>query len=340
MQEVATSLVKKLVTLVVPVFNEEMNIEAAYRAIDEAMSRVADKYDYEIIYTDNHSTDSTFDIISRLAAKESRVRAVRFTMNYGFHRSVLTGYRLAKGDAAVQIDCDLQDPPAVVLEFLAKWEEGHDLVFGVRRMRGDGQSYHWARSVFYRVLKRISNDNIQIDSGDFRLLDRSILDQISQMHDASPYLRGLTSAISSNQVGVLYDRRPRIAGRSKFPLRKLISLAVDALLAHSVVPLRLATYTGLAISVLTFIFSIFYIAIKLFTDIAMPAGFATTTALLLFGISLNAIFLGIIGEYISRIYDQVRVRPLTVIEKSVNIGGSPRAGWFQPSGKGVSSDGV
>lgn len=330
-QEMSELSKKLLVSLVVPVFNEEANVEAAYRAIDETFAGVADRYDFEIIFTDNHSTDRTFEIISRLAKQDSRIRSVRFTRNFGFHRSVLTGYRLSRGDAAVQIDCDLQDPPAVVLEFLEAWEKGHDLVFGVRRERNDGQSYQWARRNFYRLLKRVSNDNIQIDSGDFRLLDRSLLDQIAQIHDASPYVRGLTSAISSNQIGVRYDRRPRMAGQSKFPLRRLISLAIDALLAHSIFPLRLATYTGLIISVTMFLFGIFYITAKVALGIDMPAGFATTTTLLLFGISLNAIFLGIIGEYIGRIYDQVRVRPLTVVERSVNMGVASLTGRTRPN---------
>ena len=311
---------RKLVSVVVPVFNEVANVERAYWAIDKVLAGVSDRYDYEIIFTDNHSTDGTFDVITRLAEQDSRIRAVRFTRNFGFHRSVLTGYRMSRGDAAVQIDCDLQDPPSVVLGFLEEWEKGHDLVFGVRRQRSDGQAYQWARRAFYRLLQRVSNDNIGIDSGDFRLLDRSILDQLASMHDASPYVRGLTSAISANQIGVLYDRQPRTAGQSKFPLHRLVKLAIDALLAHSIVPLRLATYTGLVIAILTFLLCIAYVFAKIAFDIEMPSGFATITVLLLFGISLNAIFLGIIGEYIGRICDQVRVRPLTVVERSVNMG--------------------
>jgi glycosyltransferase involved in cell wall biosynthesis len=310
---------KPMISIVIPVFNEEENIERAYRAVSDMFAERAQKFAFEIIFTDNHSDDRSFEVISRIARGDGRVRGVRFTRNFGFHRSVLTGLRLAAGDAAVQLDCDLQDPPEVILEFLDRWEKGHDLVIGVRRTRNDGQAHQRARRLFYRVLQAASQDNIQPDSGDFRLLDRSILNQLRVINDASPYLRGLTSVLASNQTSVLYDRRARMAGSSKFPLRRLVSLAIDALLAHSVVPLRLATYTGLVISVLTFLLSLFYLLGHFIYGLYWPAGFVTTTVLLLLGISLNSVFLGIIGEYVARIYAQVRLRPMTVIERCVNI---------------------
>jgi glycosyltransferase involved in cell wall biosynthesis len=319
MENTRASTLPKIVSVVIPVFNEEENVEAAYRAVCEVFASVADRYALEIIFTDNHSDDKSFEIISRLAQSDKRVRGIRFTRNFGFHRSVLTGLRLASGDAAIQIDCDLQDPPSVMLEFLDRWLEGHDVVLGVRRTRSDGQAHQMARRSFYRILRAVSQDNIQVDSGDFRLLDGSLLDQLREIHEASPYLRGLTSQLATNPALVLYDRKERQAGQSKFPLRKLIALAVDALLAHSIVPLRLATYAGLVVAGLTFLLSLFYLFGRLWFGLDWPEGFATTTVLLLFGISLNAIFLGIIGEYVGRIYAQVRFRPTTVVEQSINI---------------------
>jgi glycosyltransferase involved in cell wall biosynthesis len=312
-------LTTRVISVIIPVFNEEDNIENAYHAICEVFEKVKERFAPEIIFTDNNSEDRSFEVIGRLGKADDRVRGVRFTRNFGFHRSVLTGLRLASGAAGVQIDCDLQDPPSVILEFIDQWEKGHDVVIGVRRTRNDGQAHHQARRFFYRVLKAVSQDNIQVDSGDFRLLDRSILDQLRMIHDASPYLRGLTSVLAANPSTVLYDRSKRTAGQSKFTLRRLLALAIDALLAHSVVPLRLATYAGLGISVATFALSLVYVVGHFVYGLEWPAGFVTTTVLLLLGISLNSIFLGIIGEYVGRIYNQVRSRPTTVIEKVVNI---------------------
>ena len=307
------------ISVIIPVLNERENIERAYHAICDVFSRVQDRFALEIIFTDNHSGDRSFDIITRLGAQDRRVRGVRFTRNFGFHRSVLTGLRLASGDAAVQIDCDLQDPPSVILEFLDRWSEGNDLVIGVRRTRNDGQGHHLARHLFYRVLKSVTEDNVQVDSGDFRLLDRSILDQLRVLYEAAPYLRGLTSLLATNPAAVPYDRGERVAGISKFPFRRLFAMAIDALLAHSIAPLRLATYAGLAISVATFMLILFYILAHFLFGLEWPPGFGTMIVLLLFGISLNSIFLGIIGEYVGRIYSQVRFRPTTVIEQTVNI---------------------
>jgi polyisoprenyl-phosphate glycosyltransferase len=327
----------KLISIVIPVFNEQDNVEMAYAAIKELFETLTPQYRFEIIFTDNHSSDDSFAIIERLAKADSRVRGVRFVRNFGFHRSVLTGLRLAIGDAAVQIDCDLQDPPATIADFIKEWELGHDVVVGVRRTRDDGQSHRLARRIFYRVLTRISHDSIVADSGDFRLLDRNILNQLRDIHETSPYLRGLTSSLAARQQAVLYDRQMRRRGKSKFPLSRLIGLALDAIFAHSTVPLRLATYAGLVIAFVTFLLSAAYALGRIFFNLDWPAGFATTTVLLLFGISLNAIFLGIIGEYIGRIYNQVRFRPTTVIERSINLGESLRLGATQLSPHPISS---
>jgi dolichol-phosphate mannosyltransferase len=308
-----------LISIVIPVYNEEANVRSAYDAVARVFDSLRGRYEFEIIFTDNHSLDETFARIAEIARVDPRVRAVRFARNFGFHRSVITGYRLARGDAAIQLDCDLQDPPELFPEFLALWEKGHDVVVGVRRFRDEGRYLQWGRQVYYRLLKKISSDNLMLDSGDFRLVDRSILDQLRRIDDVSPYTRGLTSLLAANQVGVAYDRIARKEGQSKFPLLKLIGLAVDGFIAHSTVPLRMATAAGIVIAILTTAASFFYLIGRLLFGMDWPEGFATTTILILFGISLNAIFLGIIGEYIGRIYEQIRLRPTTVIERSINL---------------------
>ena len=309
----------KLISIVVPVYNEEANVAAAHAAITQVFASLAPRYDFEIVFTDNHSLDATFERIAEIAKSDSRVRAVRFARNFGFQRSVMTGYRLARGDAAIQIDCDLQDPPSIFPQFLELWAQGHDVVVGIRRFRDENTLLQWGRKFYYRLLRKISSDNLMLDSGDFRLVDRSILDQLRHIDDASPYTRGLTSLLASNQTGVPYDRAVREQGQSKFPLIKLIGLAIDGFVAHSTAPLRMASFAGLLIALMTSLASVFYIVGRLFFGLEWPEGFATTTILILFGISLNAVFLGVIGEYVGRIYEQVRLRPTTVIERSINM---------------------
>jgi glycosyltransferase involved in cell wall biosynthesis len=318
---------KPLISIVIPVYNEEANVAAAYGAVAEVFATTADRYDFEIIFTDNHSSDATFERIADIAKSDSRVRAVRFARNFGFQRSVMTGYRLARGAAAIQIDCDLQDPPAIFPQFLELWEQGHDVVVGIRRLRDENILLQWGRKIYYRLLKTISSDNLMLDSGDFRLVDRSILDQLHRIDDASPYTRGLTSLLAANQTGVPYERAVREKGQSKFPLVKLIGLAIDGFVAHSTAPLRIASFAGLLIALVTALASVFYLLGRLFVGMEWPEGFATTTILILFGISLNALFLGVIGEYVGRIYEQVRMRPTTVIERSVNMSPSQEAVW-------------
>lgn len=310
---------RKFISVLIPVYNEEGNIRRAYEAVRDTFDLLKDRYTFEIIFTDNHSTDSSIAIISDLAKSDTRVRAVRFARNFGFQKSVLTAYRLASGDAAIQLDCDLQDPPSLFPKFLELWEQGHDVVVGIRHFRQESKLLQWARRCYYRLLQRVSDDNLMLDSGDFRLIDRSVLDQLHLINDVAPYTRGLTSMLATRQTGVAYDRQVRQSGESKFPLGKLIALAVDGLITHSIFPLRLAAFIGLGTSVITCAASFIYILSRLLFGFDWPAGFATTTVLLLFGISLNGIFLGIIGEYVGRIYNQVRSRPTTVIEYSVNL---------------------
>jgi dolichol-phosphate mannosyltransferase len=309
---------RHLVSIVLPVYNEAQNVQRAYEALCDVF-RPLPQYDIEFIFTDNHSDDDTFDVLRGLAGRDARVKVLRFNRNYGFQRSLLTGYRYASGDAAVQIDCDLQDPPELIPEFLALWSRGHDVVVGLRRGRQERAGLTFLRRTFYAILHRISEEKITANAGDFRLIDRRVLDQLRQSHDLHPYVRGMIASFAMRQASVPYDRRSRASGRSKFPLQKLVAFALDGIIGHSVFPLRLATYVGLGLSLATFLLSLYYLISALLVGSTWPRGFATTTVLILLGMSLNAIFLGVLGEYISRIYQQVRQRPLTLIEESLNF---------------------
>lgn len=309
---------RKLVSIVVPVFNEEQNVARLHAAVTQAMAPLADRYDWEFVFTDNHSSDRTFDLLEELARQDPRVRAFRFSRNFGFQRSIWTGYALARGAAAVQLDCDLQDPPALIPEFLRLWEEGNKVVYGVRRSRKEAWHLNLFRRLFYRLIDFLSEDELPTDAGDFRLVDRRVLDELRQIHDQQPYLRGSIAALGFRQIGVAYDREERRHGSSKFSYAELYQLALDGILNHSIVPLRLATFTGLAISGATAIGLVCYLVGKFYFGQDWPAGFATTTAIGLMTLSLNALFLGIIGEYLGRIYKQVKSRPITVIERSID----------------------
>lgn len=308
----------RLISIVIPVYNEQNNVRRCYEAIKEVARDIAPRYRVEIIFTDNHSTDRTFGILHEIAAEDPSVRVLRFVRNFGINKSILTGYRHARGDAAVQIDCDLQDPPSLIPEFIKRWERGHDVVVGLRVKRDESRLLELSRRMYYRLLFALTNDPVIPDAGEFRLVDRSILDQLRSINDAEPYVRGIISSLARRQVGIPYERRRREFDKSKFPLGRLILLAVDGLLSHTILPLRLAFIVGIVISFLALCLSSYYLAARLLFDARWPSGFATLSILILFGTALNALFLGIIGEYLGRIYVQLRLRPTTVIEERID----------------------
>lgn len=307
-----------LISVIIPVFNEEGNVQATYLQLKQVTAALSE-YTFEFIFTDNHSTDRTFDLLSAVARQDPSVKVVRFARNFGFQRSVMTGYRLAQGAAAIQIDADLQDPPSMFGPMLEKWHEGFDVVVGVRGERAESRMMTGLRKLYYRLLKRVGGAHLLLDGGDFRLIDANIIEKLRHIDDAQPYVRGLTSSLARRQTGIPYDRVERRADRSKFPLSGLLRFAVDGFLANSTLPLRFALYAGLFMAAASAVLAFVYLVARLVTGSDWPRGFATTQILLLFGIGLNAIFLGIIGEYVGRIYDQVRRRPVTVVERALNF---------------------
>lgn len=309
---------KKLISLIIPVFNEEENIFPLYEAVTPIINKCADRYDFELIFTDNHSTDSTFEKLTELSQHDSRVRVFRFSRNFGYQKSILTGYLKARGDALIQLDCDLQDPPDLILEFLKHWEEGCAVVYGVRLSRRENAILHYSRKLFYRLANYLSEDDLPVDVGDFRLIDRKVVDVLRQTDDMQPYLRGMIAAMGFQQRGINYHRRGRERGKSNFRLKDLVGLALDGILNHSIIPLRLATFFGAGVSILTVLGIFAYGIGKLIFGFNWPAGFTTLTILVLAGISLNALFLGIIGEYLGRIYQQVKRKPLVIVEAELD----------------------
>jgi polyisoprenyl-phosphate glycosyltransferase len=308
----------KLISVIVPVYNEEANVEPLYDAVNRTLERIADGYRWEIVFTDNCSSDGTFERLERLAASDSRVRVYRFTKNFGFQRSILTGYRLARGDAAVQIDCDLQDPPELILDFVRLWETGFKVVYGVRRSRPEPFHLQALRHLFYRLIAWLSRDNLPVDAGDFRLVDRCVLDLLHLYRDENPYLRGYIASLGYRQVGISYDRAERKRGESSFRFGSLVNLALDGIVSHTTLPLRLASVVGLVLSAVAMLAIAIYLALWLAYEQSWPAGFATLALLMLLSLAINAILLGIIGEYLARIYSQVKPQPLTIVERFVD----------------------
>ncbi len=247
-----------LISIVLPAYNEELNIRPLFERLHPILAQLSDRFRFEFVITDNHSTDRTFAVLQEVAAGDPRVRVFRFSRNFGFQRSILTGYMQCRGDAAIQLDVDLQDPPELIPVFLDKWQAGADVVYGIRTERSEGRVITFARSLFYRLIDLLSEDRLPVDAGDFRLISRRVIDIVCAYRDANPYLRGTIATLGFEQVGVSYARSARKFGESKFPFSKLLSLALDGILNHSTVPLRFATYFGLVTSVLTVVLMLCY----------------------------------------------------------------------------------
>ncbi len=305
---------QQLITVSIPVFNEESNIG---RLIDRLgkLDDAEPNYRFEFLFTDNASTDRTFERLAELATKDSRIRVLSFSRNFGFQKSILTNFLHAKGAAAVQLDADLQDPPELISQFLRAWEDGFKVVYGVRRSRPEGALLHGTRRFYYRAISWLSETYVPADAGDFRLIDRLIIEQLREVQEQSPYLRGLIANLGYPQRGIPYDRDARVAGDSKFHFFDLLQLALDGITSQSTKPLRLITLVGFGLSFLTFLGSLFYVTVWL--TVELPSGFTTLAILMLVSIGLNTFFLGLLGEYVGRIFNNTRGLPISIIERRI-----------------------
>lgn len=309
---------KPLISISIPVLNEAGNIHALYTRLHALGERMRDKCDLEFVFSDNHSDDATWNLLADLGARDPRVRAIRFSKNVGFQRSILANYLHTRGDAVMQIDADLQDPPELLETFFDLWQQGNQVIYGIRRKRPESWWLRNFRRVGYWVIDKISEHPIPRDVGDFRLVDRKVVETIAKMRTSSPYLRGMIAGIGFNQTGVAYDRDARVAGESKFNVSRLVRLGLTAVFNHSVVPLRAASFFGLVILAVSIVGTIYYTVLRLLHP-ELPRGLASIHILVLFGIGLNSFFLGIIGEYLLRIYLVVRQEPIAIVQQSLNF---------------------
>ncbi len=307
-----------LISLVVPVYNEEDNIALFYDAVRAVIDPLGEMYRFEFIFSDNHSSDKTPHLLRDLARHDSRVRGYRLSRNFGYQRSILSAYLRSEGEAAIQLDCDLQDPPELIPVFLEKWKEGSDVVYGIRKSRLESRRWTLARKLFYWLVDFLSEDPIPRDAGDFRLISRRVIDELRRIDDPRPYLRGTIATLGFQQTGVEYTRLARAVGESKFSFYDNIKLALDGIINQSVVPLRMATYVGIGIAMFTVLASAGYILAYFTVGFRAPAGFTTTTVLILGSLGINALLLGVIGEYLGRMYLQMKNRSLSIVERELH----------------------
>ena len=307
---------RALITISIPVLNEADNIDALIERL-RAVAAVNAKYDFEFVFTDNASTDETFQKLAEIALTEPRMRVFRFSRNFGFQRSILFNLLEARGRAAIQIDADLQDPPELFSEFLKKWEEGYEVVYGIRRQRPEGLLLQLARKAHYRLLRALSETDVPVDAGDFRLVDRKVIENLRNLKDRDPYLRGIIASIGFSQIGIVYDRVERKAGRSKFNLPKLVALSLDGIVSQSTRPLQLITLFGFFASAFCVLATVAYSVAYVFAFASFPRGFTTLVLLILISIGLNAAMIGILGEYVGRIFNMTRGGPIAIVSDRI-----------------------
>lgn len=305
---------KPTYSIIAPVFNEKDCLDTLVQRVGEVMDTTGEAW--ELVIVDDGSQDGSTDIIRKMAKEDERVRAVIFARNFGHQIAVTAGMDYSRGDAVIIIDADLQDPPEVMLEMIQRWKEGYQVVYGVRAER-EGETWFkkTTASLFYRMISRITDVKIPLDTGDFRLMDRSVVKVMNSMREKHRFLRGMSSWVGYRQIGVSYHRAARFAGETKYPLKKMLKLALNAVTSFSYFPLQLATYVGF-ISAGISIVSIPIVIIMRLTGSQAFFGQATTLLAVLFLGGVQLISLGILGEYIGRVYDEVKGRPLYIVSEA------------------------
>lgn len=308
-----------LLTVIIPCYNEEAVLRETHQRLVAVLGEL-ESVDYELIYVDDGSHDQTPELLHDLQRENSRVNALLLSRNFGHQVAVTAGLEHASGDVVVVIDADLQDPPEVIAEMVERWLDGYDVVYGVRTDR-EGETFFklWTAKNFYRLLNRFSDVRIPLDVGDFRLMSRRVVNALLMMPERDRFLRGMVSWVGFKQIAVMYRRAPRFAGESKYPLFKMIRFATDGILSFSFAPLRLAAWTGFAAVVIAFCGIIYAVLERLYTD-DWVRGWASIFVAVLFLGGVQLITIGIIGEYVGRIYGEVKQRPLYFVRERLGFG--------------------
>jgi dolichol-phosphate mannosyltransferase len=302
-------------SVVLPVYDERENIEHLFARLAPALEDAAGT-SWEVVFVDDGSRDGSSEMLDLLAGRERRVRVVHLSRNFGHQAALQAGLDRAEGSAVVLMDADLQDPPELVPELARRWREGFEVVYALRRGRKEGLPKRAAYALFYRTLKAISEIDLPADAGDFCLLDRRVVDALAALPERNRFLRGLRSWVGFRQVGVQYERDARASGKPKYTLSKLVRLALSGYVGFSALPLRAAAWLGFAAAAVGFAVGVWAIVTRLL-QIPSPRGWASTIAVILFVGGIQLLVLGVIGEYLGRVYDEVRRRPTYIVGSEV-----------------------
>lgn len=304
-------------SIVIPMYNEEEVIKETYNRLKEVMDQSSESY--ELLFVNDGSKDRLAQIIAELARTDKNIRLIDFSRNFGHQIAVTAGMDYARGQAVVIIDADLQDPPEVIPRMLEKWREGYDVVYG-KRLKRQGETFFkkFTAYLFYRILGALTDDNIPKDTGDFRLIDRKVCDAMKQLNEKNRFLRGMINWVGFKQTAVEYIREERWAGETKYPLKKMLKLATDGIFSFSYKPLKLATYIGFLLSASGFLYLLYVLYQRLFT-LNTQTGWASIIAVNLIFNGITLVILGILGEYVGRIYEEVKGRPLYIVKEVIGL---------------------
>ena len=310
---------KKLISIVTPCYNEEKNVHDHFRRISKVIRPFERKYHFEFIYTDNCSEDKTFEKLRYLAKTYKTLRVIKFSRNIGANRAIAIGLSYAKGDAAVLIQADLQDPPELIAEFVQWWEKGFDVVYGKINKRQESVIMRHLRHFYYGLVTILSDVKIPLDAGEFRIMSRRVLDALSQYDEDDIYLRGVIADIGFKQKAVSYNRSKRAKGHSSMNFFGLVGYGVNGFLSTTTVPIRLALFIGLIFSIVGFLLTLYIVGAKIIFPNKAPQGFTTLGTIVTFFAGVQMFSIGIIGEYIRKIYIQSLRRPRGFIEEKINF---------------------
>ena len=303
-----------LLSVVVPCFDEEAVIQETHARLVATLARIVETR-FEVVYVDDGSSDRTLSVLRAIQQSDPRIRVVALSRNFGQQIAVAAGLEHASGEAVVLIDADLQDPPEVIPEMVERWRAGVDVAYGARTEReGETPLKLWTAKTFCRTLNRLSDVDIPLDTGDFRLMDRKVVDALLAMPERDRFVRGMVAWVGFRQEPVHYGRAARFAGRTKYPMKKMLRFASDGILSFSLVPLRLAIYMGFAASGLALAGILYALLLRLFTDVWVTGWTLLFIAVLFLG-GVQLVFLGVIGEYLGRVYGEVKQRPLYLVKE-------------------------
>lgn len=308
-------MAKKLISYILPVFNEEASLTAFHKALTDALKPLEKTYRVELLYIDDGSSDASLSLLKKFQKKDPRIVIIEFARNYGHQLALTAGIDYAKGDALVIMDTDLQDPPRTSIDLITTWEKGYDVVYAQRNSRDDSWFKKASASLYYRLLERIAEVRIPRNTGDFRLISKPVANEIRKYREHHRFMRGLVSYVGFSQTAVYFNRSARSSGKSHYPLKAMVRLAQDGIIGFSTAPLKAISRLGYLIAILSVIAIIYALTIRLFFPVLAVEGWAFTVISIFFVSGVQLIMLGVLGGYIARIYTEVQGRPLYGVRK-------------------------